>query len=266
MARYQPNKDLLRNQVILVTGASRGIGRAVALSYAKHGATVILLARNIEGLEQVYDEMIAEGTPQPAIYPFNLASAGPRDYEELAGQITREFGRLDGLLHNAGALGSLTPIEHYDIRQWYQVIQLILHAPFMLTRALLPALKESSNASIIFTEDDLNQQSAAYWGAYCVAKQGISGFRQLLADELDNYMNVRVNGIIPGVTRTQLRAHAFPAEDSSELPAPETLIQPYLFLMSGDSQHVNGQCLHAQAEPTQHNAWMNFVSPSLQNG
>ena len=248
MQHYQPDDELLAERVILVTGASAGMGRTAALGFAKHQATVILLARNVKQLETVYDEIVENGWPQPAIYPCNLASANPQEYEKLVLRIKQEFGRLDGVLHNAAMLGNLTPIEHYDIRQWYAVLQTTLNAPFMLTRAILPLMKEANDASIMFTEDTVGKQ--AYWGAYGVAKFGIAGLRQILADELENYINIRVNSINPGKLRTQLRARAYPAEDGSRLATPESVLPAYLYLMGQDSHNINGQCLHAQLKPS----------------
>lgn len=260
MHHYQAKPDLLKERVILVTGASEGIGRNVSMQYAAHGATVILLARSINKLETLYDDIVAQGWTQPAIYPCNLASASPKDYVELATRIKKEFGRLDGLLHNAAMLGNLTPIEHYDIRQWYTVMQTTLNAPFMLTRATLPLLKASADASIIFTEDRVGQHGQAYWGAYAIAKAGIATLRQVLADELDNYVNIRVNSINPGKLRTRLRARAYPAESGDKLPTTDTVIPAYLYLMGHDSRGINGRCINAQT-PSAAEGGHFFVTP-----
>lgn len=260
MHHYQPDNQLLHDRIVLVTGASSGIGRQIAKSYAAHGATVILLARSIDKLESVYDEIVAQGSPQPAIYPCNLASASPRDYDDMATQIQKEFGRIDGLLHNAATIGSLTPIEHYDVRQWYSVMQVCLNAPFMLTRSLLPLLKESKDASIIFTDDDVANDGRAYWGAYGVAKSAGSSLRNILAEELEYYVNIRVNSINPGQVHTALRAHAFPAENSEGLVEPDSLAPAYLYLMGPDSQGITGSCLQVQAEPVESGQLFNISS------
>ncbi len=251
MQNYSPHKNLLDGRVILVTGASDGIGRAAAINYAKYGATVILLARTIDKLEHVYDDIVNKGYPQPAIYPCNLASASPKDFSDLSDRIEKEFGCLDGILHNAAAVGNLTPIEHYDVRQWYNLMQVNLNAPFMLTRATLEILKESKDASIIFTEDDNAERGRAYWGAYSIAKTGIRNLRKILADELDNYANIRSNSINPGKIRTRLRANIFPAENITDLPTPDVVMPAYLYLMGPDSKEINGSCLKAQELPTE---------------
>lgn len=259
MQNYAPSKSLLEEKVILVTGASDGIGRSAALKYAEYGATVILLARTIDKLEHVYDEIINNGYPQPAIYPCNLSSASPRDFEILADRIEKEFGRLDGLLHNAAIIGTLTPIEHYDIRQWFNVLQVNLNAPFLLTRATLPLLKDAPDASIIFTEDDIGYHGRAYWGAYSISKFALSGLRQVLADELENYSNIRINSINPGKMRTQLRASVYPAENLNELPTPDVVMPAYLYLIGPDSQGINGGCLQAQETPSEKGSYFKIV-------
>ncbi|HNC04567.1 MAG TPA: YciK family oxidoreductase, partial [Agitococcus sp.] len=215
MRSYQATKDLLKDKVILVTGASDGIGRVAAKTYAKHGATVILLGRDLKKLEQVYDEIEADGGAQPAIIPMNFSSAIPTEYEQLAINIEQEFGRLDGILHSAGILGDLTPLEMYDPNTWDEVMKVNLRAPFMLTQHLLPLLKRAPEASVIFMSSSVGRKARAFWGAYAVAKAGIENLTVLFADELANTSKVRVNCINPQGTRTAMRAKAYPAEDPS---------------------------------------------------
>ncbi len=237
---YKPLPNSLSNRVILVTGASRGIGRAVAKAFAKQGATVILLARTIPHLESLYDEIEKSGNPKPAIYPFNLANATPEDYELLHKNIKQHFGKLDGILHNAAMLGSLTSIEHTPLEQWYHVIQVNLHAAFLLTKATLPLLKLSKDASIIFTSSAVAQKARAYWGSYAVSQFGSEALMQILADELEVNTHIRVNSVNPGRVKTALRTAAFPAEDQSKLKMPEDILSFYLYLMSSDSIGITG--------------------------
>lgn len=246
MFEYTPPPALLAHRVILVTGAGDGIGRAAAKSFAAHGATVILLGRTISKLEAVYDEIEQAGHPQPAIYPMNLEGASPNDYENLANTLETEFKRLDGLLHNAGLLGTLTPLEHYDIRLWYQVMQVNLNAQFLLTQACLGIMKHAPDASIIFTSSSVGRKGRAYWGAYSVSKFATEGMMQVLADELEVNTAIRVNSINPGATRTAMRMAAYPGEDPKTLPPPEAIMPLYLYLMGPDSQAINGQALNAQ--------------------
>jgi NAD(P)-dependent dehydrogenase (short-subunit alcohol dehydrogenase family) len=245
-ADYQPAPDLLAGRVILVTGAGDGIGKAVSLAYAAHGATVVLLGRTVAKLESVYDDIVNAGGPRPAIYPMDLGGAVPEDHRQLAQRIEAELGRLDGLLHNAGLLGSLTPIEHYEPMDWVRVIQVNLHAPFLLTQACLSVLKQADDASVLFTSSGVGRRARAYWGAYSVSKFAVEGLMQILADELNENSKVRVNSINPGRVRTAMRAAAYPAENPAELPMPQDIVMPYLYLMGPDSRDVHGQALDAQ--------------------
>lgn len=246
MFDYQAPEQLLEGRIILVTGAGDGIGRAAAKTYAAHGATVVLLGRTLEKLESLYDEIEAAGYPQPAIVPLNLESATEHEYMELANTLEQEFGRLDGLLNNAGSLGVRTAIETYDPTIWTQVMQVNVNASFMLTQALLPLLQESDDASIIFTSSGVGRKGRAYWGAYAVSKFATEGLMQVLADELENTSPIRVNCINPGATRTQMRVTAYPGEPPQTNPTPEDIMPVYLYLMGEDSKEVNGQSLNAQ--------------------
>ena len=246
MFDYQAPEQLLKDRIILITGAGSGIGRTAALSFAKHGATVILAGRTIKKLEAVYDEIEQADGPQPAIFPINLEGASAHDYDVVANAIGKEFGRLDGLLNNASILGSRTPVDNYDPSIWDQVMQVNVNAQFYMTQAMLPLLQQSDDASIVFTSSSVGRTGRAYWGAYAVSKFATEGLMQTLADELENTSNIRVNCINPGATRTNMRAKAYPAENPNELPAPEQIMPLYLYLMGPDSQGTNGQSLDAQ--------------------
>lgn len=246
MKNYKPAPDLLKDRVILVTGASDGIGAAAAKSFATHGATVVLLGRSIRKLEKVYDAIEQSGAPQPAIYPMNLEGAAPKDYEELAVTLEQEFGRLDGLLHNAALLGTLTPLEQYDLEQWAKLMQVNLHAPFLLTRAVLPLLKKSTDASVLFTSSSVGRKGRAYWGAYGITKAACENMMEIWADELETNTPIRVNSIDPGAVRTTLRAKAYPGEDPNTLRRPEEIMAVYLYLLGPDSRGTNGQRTSAQ--------------------
>lgn len=245
MHNYQAPDNLLKNRVILVTGASDGIGRTVAKAYASVGATVILHGRDTTKLETVYDEIVEAGFPQPAILPLNLANASEEQFKNLANTIETELGKLDGILHNASMLSELAPIEFTSAEDWHQIMQVNLNSVFLITHACIPLLRKSESASIIMTSSGVGRKGRAFWGPYAVSKFATEGFMQVLADEMEG-SNIRVNAINPGATRTKMRATAFPAEDKFSLKTPEQITPPYLYLMGDDSQTINGQSIDAQ--------------------
>lgn len=244
-SEYQPRPDLLKDRIILITGAGDGIGRAAALSYALHGATVVLHGRTLNKLEVIYDEIESLGAPQPAILPLQLSSASPRDYELLYNTLEQQFGRLDGILHNAGILGERTELANYPIETWDDVMAVNLRAPFLLTQELLPLLQCSDNASVVFASSGVGREARERWGAYSVSKIAIEAVNQLFAKE-NTYPNVRFNCINPGATRTAMRAQAYPDEDPKTLPTPDSIMPAYLYLMGDDSAHLNGASIDAQ--------------------
>jgi len=242
---YKAPKDLLDNKVILVTGSSDGIGEEIAKTYAEFGATVILHGRNVERLEKVYDGIIKAGHATPAIVPLDLSKATAHDYQKLSETIEKEFGQLDGIVHNAAMISELAPIEFTDPANWFDLMQVNINAVYLLTHSCLPLLKSSNNASIITTSSSVGKTGRAYWGPYAVSKFAVEGFTQVLADELEK-TNVRINAINPGATQTKMRATAFPAEDKDELTKPAELMPSYLYLMGNESLEINGASINAQ--------------------
>ncbi|WP_282363410.1 YciK family oxidoreductase [Pseudomonas sp. PS01297] len=246
MFDYTARPDLLQGRIILVTGAGRGIGAAAAKTYAAHGATVLLLGKTEANLSQVYDDIEAAGHAKPAVIPFNLETALPHQYDELAAMIESEFGRLDGLLHNASIIGPRTPLEQLSGENFMRVMHINVNAMFMLTSTLLPLLKLSQDASVIFTSSSVGRKGRAYWGAYGVSKFATEGLMQTLADEVENVSAVRSNSINPGATRTSMRAQAYPAENPQNNPEPQDIMPVYLYLIGPDSTGINGQAFNAQ--------------------
>ena len=242
---YVAPHNLLIDRVILVTGAGEGIGKQAALEYAKYGAQVILLGRTLNKLEATYDEIVAAGYAKPAIVPMDLMGATEQHYRDLASTILNEFGRLDGVLHNAGLLGMITPMEQTDVAMWEEVMKVNVTAAMMMNKALLPLLKQAEDGRIIFTSSSVGRKGRAYWNIYSVSKFATEGMMQVLADELEQ-SNVKVNCINPGGTRTAMRAKAYPAEDPMVLKTPTDIIPTYLYLMGPDSKAVHGQSLDAQ--------------------
>jgi NAD(P)-dependent dehydrogenase (short-subunit alcohol dehydrogenase family) len=245
MRDYQPSRDLLAGRVILVTGAGDGLGRAASLTYARHGASVILVGRTQTKLEAVYDEIHAEQLAEPLIMPLDLAKAGLREFDAIANAIERQFGRLDGLLHSAATLGTLTPLALYDLETWQKVMQVNFNAAYLLTRACLGVLEQSPHASVIFTTSEVARQGRAYWGAYAAAGAALENLAQVWADELSTNSPIRMNTLDPGAVRSALRARAYPGENPLTLPAPEAVMPLYLYLMGPDSRAVTGQALRA---------------------
>ncbi len=232
--------------MIAVTGASRGIGRAVAIDCARHGAQVILIGRSVRRLQEVQDEIEAERPGASTVAVLDLERALAGDYDRLADAVLERFGRLDGLLHNAALLGVLAPIEHYDVPTWCRVLHVNLTAAFALTQVLLPALKRAPDASILFTSSGVGRHGKAYWGAYAVSKFGIEGLVQVLAAELSDITPIRVNALNPGRARTEMRRQAYPAEDPQTLPIAQSLTGPYLALLGPAGRGISGRSFDAQ--------------------
>jgi NAD(P)-dependent dehydrogenase (short-subunit alcohol dehydrogenase family) len=235
--------------VIAVTGAGDGIGRAVALACAEYGAEVVLIGRTAEKLQAVHAMIENAGAASASIAVLDLETAVARDYDALAAAILERYARLDGLVHNAAMLGMLAPIEHYDVPTWCRVLHVNLTAAFALTQVLLPHLKASRDASVLFTTSAVGRRGRAYWGAYAVSKFGIEGLTQMLAAELENVSAIRVNALNPGRARTRMRRQAYPAEELESLPLPATLTRPYVALLGPASRGVTGLSFDCQPAP-----------------
>jgi len=245
-ANYTPAQNLLEGKTLLVTGAGDGIGRTAALTFASHGATVILLGRTESKLAEVYDAIEAAGGPKPGIVTLDLNTAPESAYTTLADNLAAEFDALDGLLHNAALLGDRRPIENAGYAAWQEVMQVNVNAQFILTRELLPLLRRASSASVLLTSSTVGRVGRAHWGAYAVSKFATEGFMQVLAGELENTSNVRVNTLNPKATNTQMRRLAYPAENPTSNPSPEDIMQAYLYLISDDSAPVTGAAFDAR--------------------
>jgi NAD(P)-dependent dehydrogenase (short-subunit alcohol dehydrogenase family) len=245
---YQAQPDELQGRVIAITGAGDGIGAAVALAAAEHGAQVILIGRTVKKLEAVHARIAQLKKAEASIAPLDLEKAVARDYDQLADAVGKRYGRLDGLLHNAAQLGALAPIEQYDVPTWCKVLHVNLTAAFALTQVLLPMLRAARDASVVFTTASQARAPGAYWGAYAVSKSAVETLAQVLAEELEHLRHVRVNVVDPGPVRTRLRRQAFPGEEINVLAPPENVVRPYLWLLGGASQGVNGQCIECQPD------------------
>ena len=236
----------LNNKIILITGATDGIGKALAKKAAKLGAKIILHGRNKKKLELLSDDIADDKEchkPSIALLDFEIADLN--SYIKLSDDIHENFKRLDGLVHCAGILGDKTPIEQYKPEVWQKVLHINLTAPFVLTQALFGVLKLSDSPSVIFTSSNVSKIAKPFWGAYSVSKFGIEALGQMLAHEND-HIKMRVNTINPGAVNTKMRLQAYPAEDRDHLKNPEDILHPYLYFLSDESIGSNYMSLDAQ--------------------
>ncbi len=240
---YPAPPDLLRDRVILVTGASRGIGRIAALTFARHGATVVLHGRDQAALESVYDEIESSGHAQPAAIPLDLLGATVRDYDALSYAIESRIGRLDGILHNAAHLEKLSALDHLSIGEWTSTLHVNLIAPAALNQACARLLRASADASVIFTSATHGHAPAAFWGAYGVSKAGLEALMKIQAAEWSDAPNLRVNAIVPGPVAAPSRAKTHPGEVTGSQRQPASLMPAYLYLMGQDSRGVTGNLI-----------------------
>ena len=239
---YQADKNDFVDKAILVTGAADGIGRAVTLALAEQGANVLMLDKKARHLEKLFDQVTERGFAEPVILPFDLLEVTPESATTLAQAINDDIGKLDGLLHNAAELGSPSPMDQYDLEYWSQVMQINLQAPYFLTRALLPLLKQKYQTNVLFTSADVGRQPLAYWGAYSIAYAGLEAQMTLWAEELEAVSNIKVNSIDPGAVRTSFRRRSHPGESQETLPTPKSITPAYLKLLNA-SHTMHGQAL-----------------------
>ncbi len=240
-------EQILKDRIILVTGAGYGIGREAALTYARAGATVLLLGRTQEALNDTYDMIEAEGLPQAAVLPFDLEEQQEEPFMQLAALIEQNFGHLDGVLLNAAVLGQRTMLTNYHWDTWQKVMQINVNGQFALMKHLIPLLDQApADAAVIFTTSTVGHEGRAYWGAYSVSKFATEGLMQVMAQELENTSQIRVNCINPGATRTGMRAAAYPAENPITVTEAKDIMPLYLKLMGPESIGMTGQCIDAQ--------------------
>tara|TARA_Y100000746_G_scaffold108562_1_gene92820 strand:- start:330 stop:1091 length:762 start_codon:yes stop_codon:yes gene_type:complete len=238
--------NLLEGKTILISGSGSGIGRQIAKTFSEFGADLILLSKNLEKLETLYDELNQKYSNNIIIQPLDLEKAEEIDYEKIIRAIEDEYHKIDGLVNNAAILGEKKPLEQYSYSSWKNVLKVNLDASFLLTKNLMPLLKKSDKSSIIFTSSGVGRKGRAYWGAYSISKFATEAMTQILSEELQNTSNVRVNCINPGAVRTKMRESAYPAEKPEKNPLPIEIIKPYLYLISDMSLKINGQSIDAQ--------------------
>jgi NAD(P)-dependent dehydrogenase (short-subunit alcohol dehydrogenase family) len=229
----------LAGRVVLVTGATGGLGDATARACAQAGATVVLLGRKVPKLTRTYDAVKALG-PEPAIYPMDLAGAGTEDYETLAARIEADLGGLHGIVHCAVEFTGLRPLELTPPGDFVRQLHVALTAPWLLTQACLPLLRKQDDAAVVFVLDELARVNRAYWGAYGVAKAGLAGLVKQLHDETDSGP-VRVAALEPGPMRTDLRSRAFVEEAATGCPSPARYAPACVHLLTPAGRAHRGQ-------------------------
>jgi NAD(P)-dependent dehydrogenase (short-subunit alcohol dehydrogenase family) len=227
----------LRDKIALITGASRGIGRAMALRFAGEGAHLVLCARNGEALQDVAQAVKDRGRQIVA----EAADIGiDADVQRLVGTALKAFGRIDVLVNNASILGPRAELLHYPHEIWEDVLRVNLTGTFLITQAVARLMVERGQGSIINVSSGAGVEGKPRWGAYSVSKFGVEALTQIWSKELRPY-NVRVNTVNPGSTATQMRREAYPEEDQSKLPRPEEVLGVFVFLGSDESRGITGQ-------------------------
>ena len=235
----------LEQRVILVSGAQGGLGSAAAEACARAGATVVLLGRKPPKLNRVYDACAKLG-PEPLLYPLDLEGASPDDYAEMADRLHRELGRLDGVLHCAAEFRGLTPLEHTDPAAFARAMHVNLTAPWWLSQACLPLLKQAQDAALVFALDDVARVGKAYWGGYGVAQHGLSALVGMLHAELAS-SPVRVSALQPGPMRTPLRAKAYVEDEDKQARDPAEYASACVTLLSSAGAEHRGQVWSVRA-------------------
>jgi len=242
-AAYEPSTGLLAGRVVLVTGAGQGLGRAVALDCAAHGATVALMGRKLEKLEATYDAITDAGGPEPALIPLDLAAAATPEYESLNQVLRKDLKRLDAIAHCASHFIPLSPLANQSLEQWMTLLKVNLAAPFAITRACLPILAAAPDSSVVYTGETHGAHPLAYWGGFAVSKAGLSALATIWSQELEHKGKPRMNVFIPGPIATPQRAMSHPGEDRSRLRTAPEAARALLYLLGPDSAGVNGRTL-----------------------
>jgi NAD(P)-dependent dehydrogenase (short-subunit alcohol dehydrogenase family) len=232
--------SMLEGKVVLVTGASRGLGRAFTLACAQEGANLVISSRSVDSLESVAEEARASGV-EVLIVPADISRG--EDVQKLVGAAAERFGRIDVLVNNAGLLGPRVKIEEYPEDEWRSVLDANLTGSFLVSKAAIPHMLEG--ASIINVTSGVSIEGRAEWGAYSVSKFGLEGLTQILAAELKD-RGIRVNSVDPGGMRTEMRAAAYPDEDPTTRITPEENTAVFLYLASDESRDVTGERFKAQ--------------------
>jgi NAD(P)-dependent dehydrogenase (short-subunit alcohol dehydrogenase family) len=230
---FAPSAGVLKDRVILVTGAGQGLGKAAALTFARHGATVILHGRNVAKLEATYDEIEALGAPQPAIMPLDFLKATQADLDAFAQSILLTLKRLDGIFHGAGHFSPLMALGSQDLQTWHKHLTVNVGAPAALTKACLPLLKRAPQASVVLLSETHAIEPTAFWGAFAASKSALISLATIWQSEMMENENVRFRVCVPGPVASPSRAQSHPGESRDSLPTPESLAPHFVYLMAG---------------------------------
>ena len=228
---------MMEGKTILITGANRGIGKSLAKNFSNIGANIILLGKNEDSLNEVYDEIISCTKTKPLIIESDLNLLDLDGAHQIKKAIVNQYGILDGLIYNAAKLGKMTSIEDYEDGLWKEIINTNLNSSFLIYKELIPILKAAPSGRIIFTSSGVAEVGKAYWGAYSVSKFAVKGLAEVIRDELDSTSNIKVFNYDPGATKTSMRASAYPGEDPNNLKDPDKLFGDYLWFFSEESQN-----------------------------
>lgn len=233
----------LKGKHVVITGASKGLGRALAMRYAAEGATLGLCARTAHPLEELRNSLVSSGSRVFAM-PCDISNSV--EVQTFSEKVIAELGHVDVLVNNASRLGERLPVVEYPVGEWDEVIQTNVHGPFFMTRLLVPAMMKRGSGAVINVSSSVGRAGRKLWGAYAVSKFALEGFTQVLAEELRPY-NIRVNSVNPGPLATDMRKKAYPAEDPSTLRTPDQVTDVFVYLASDDGVGISGQSLDASS-------------------
>ena len=245
--KYHPPGNLLKDRVILITGSSRGLGRACAMCFASFGATIVLHGKSPAGVEAVYDEILDSNGAEPYGISLDFDNANEHDFVVMATEIEKNLGRLDGIVHSAVFATELSPLADKSLRSWQSTMNINVIAPTAIDRACRPLLVEAPDASLIYVSENHVDTAPAYWGQMAVSKNAVETLAKTQAREMEKNSTIRVNIVVPGPIRTNSHQTAYPGDLPDNQVSPGQVMTPFLFLAGPDSKNVNGQRLYAQA-------------------
>ena len=238
---FEFEKGFLDKKNILVTGASKGIGREIALGLSKFGANVILHGRSEDALDEIYDEIISKYKTDPMIIKCDLNLLDEDKSKEIVEVISKNISCLDGIINNAAIIGRMSSIADFDLDTWQKVLNTNLTSSFLLVKYLTPLMEDSERPRIIFTSSGVATKGKAFWGAYAISKAAVKSLSEILQEELEPLSKIKVFNFDPGATRTSMRAYAYPAEDPSSLKGTSSLLNYYLWLFSRESENIDSR-------------------------